>query len=328
MSADAVLLYRFAVACPDWTSRDAFSRLGLYGERLEAAIETLVADRLFRPATGAAGRSDGWEAVSPHGAVADLLAEEEGRLHREQATLVQVREDLLGLLPSYIEARRDRAVDETLDVVEGRCALTRLLAEHAGRGSGEVCVASSGSDSVEAQWVREVELGNRGPARVVVDHADFGARFSAGRASVRTVTRVPTRLVMFGRSTAFLPVADAGAGERTVLIRHPTVVESLAVAFELLWGSALPAVSTDLGSEVDGGDGERDHLRREILRHLAEGEKDEMVARRMGLSVRTCRRHIAAIMDGLGASSRFQAGVLAQKRILDPATSDDGQPAR
>lgn len=327
MSADAVRLYRFAVACPGWTSRDAFSRLGLYGERLEAAIENLVADRLLRPAHTAMDRDGGWEVVSPHGAVADLLAEEEGRLQREQATLVQVREDLLGLVPDYVEARRDRAADEALDVVEGGRTLSRLLTEHAGRGAGEVCVASSGADSVEAQWVREAELGKWGPARVVVDQPDLGTRLSGdGRTTVRTVARVPTRLVMFGRSAAFLPMAEAG--EQTVVIRHPTVVESLAAAFELLWRSALPVVKTAPESEMDGDDGQRDHLRRQILRHLAEGEKDEVVARRMGLSVRTCRRHIAAIMDALGASSRFQAGVLAQKRLFGPAASGERRANR
>jgi len=43
-----------------------------------------------------------------------------------------------------------------------------------------------------------------------------------------------------------------------------------------------------------------------ILTMLAGGAKDETVARSLGLSVRTCRRHIAEILTRLNATSRFQ----------------------
>jgi hypothetical protein len=37
------------------------------------------------------------------------------------------------------------------------------------------------------------------------------------------------------------------------------------------------------------------------------------------MSVRTCRRHIAALLQNLDAVSRFQAGVLAASRLTMPA---------
>ncbi|MDQ3981860.1 MAG: hypothetical protein M3271_04170 [Actinomycetota bacterium] len=37
---------------------------------------------------------------------------------------------------------------------------------------------------------------------------------------------------------------------------------------------------------------------------------DEMAARRLGLSRRTFRRRLKALMDKLGARSRFQAGFM------------------
>jgi DNA-binding CsgD family transcriptional regulator len=55
-------------------------------------------------------------------------------------------------------------------------------------------------------------------------------------------------------------------------------------------------------------------LDREVLRHLARGAKDETAAREMGLSLRTYRRLVAHLMNGLGARSRFQAGFLAARR--------------
>lgn len=51
---------------------------------------------------------------------------------------------------------------------------------------------------------------------------------------------------------------------------------------------------------------------------MTKGYKDEMVARRLGMSVRTCRRHIAEITEQLEATSRFQAGYNAARQELLP----------
>ena len=42
--------------------------------------------------------------------------------------------------------------------------------------------------------------------------------------------------------------------------------------------------------------------------------KDEQIARELGLSLRTVRRRVAEVLDELGATSRFQAGVEAVRR--------------
>lgn len=48
-----------------------------------------------------------------------------------------------------------------------------------------------------------------------------------------------------------------------------------------------------------------------ILKLMAEGLNDDAIARRLGISTTTVRRHISAIMIRLGVSSRFAA---AQRR--------------
>ncbi|MEK8226814.1 helix-turn-helix transcriptional regulator [Oerskovia sp. M15] len=45
-----------------------------------------------------------------------------------------------------------------------------------------------------------------------------------------------------------------------------------------------------------------------ILSGLSAGLTDEAIAGRLGISVRTCRRHVATLFQVLGATSRFQAG--------------------
>ena len=65
-----------------------------------------------------------------------------------------------------------------------------------------------------------------------------------------------------------------------------------------------------------GVDPDVDATRQAILGLLADGEKDEAIARRLSISVRTCRRHIAEYMAQVGATSRFQAGVIAAAGLV------------
>ena len=47
---------------------------------------------------------------------------------------------------------------------------------------------------------------------------------------------------------------------------------------------------------------------------MATGANDEVIARRLDISVTTVRRYIAMIMERLGVSSRFAAGAAAQRK--------------
>ncbi len=60
-------------------------------------------------------------------------------------------------------------------------------------------------------------------------------------------------------------------------------------------------------------------IKASILMLLANGLKDDVIAKRIGLSVRACRGHIADLMEVFGARSRFQAGVIAARSgMLEP----------
>jgi DNA-binding NarL/FixJ family response regulator len=62
-----------------------------------------------------------------------------------------------------------------------------------------------------------------------------------------------------------------------------------------------------LGAVVGDGD-------RQLVEMLAAGAKDEQIARALGVSLRTVRRRVAALLADLGVRSRFQAGVEAMRR--------------
>lgn len=131
-----------------------------------------------------------------------------------------------------------------------------------------------------------------------------------GRASIgeeiRVVPEVPTRMAVIG-SRALLPEPPGLGHERRLVIRQHGLVQILGGYFDALWDRAVAVPA------LRAGDASPD-LHDLLLSQLARGAKDEQIARTLGVSLRTVRRRIAALMSELGADSRFQAGVEAVRR--------------
>ncbi|WP_138907761.1 helix-turn-helix transcriptional regulator [Streptomyces chryseus] len=143
---------------------------------------------------------------------------------------------------------------------------------------------------------------------------DYLARFPPGHPQVRTLEQSIERLIVVDRTVAFIPATR----ERDVAleIRHPALVTYLVQVYEVLWAQAtplaeqLPAVSP--GTPVTT-------VQRSIARLLVEGNTDEVAARKLGISVRTCRSHIAKLTQALNASGRTHLGALLVQSGLTPA---------
>jgi DNA-binding CsgD family transcriptional regulator len=135
------------------------------------------------------------------------------------------------------------------------------------------------------------------------------ARALAGE-QIRLLPDLPTRLMVIGTTHAVVPEPLGYADEPRLLVRQGALVESLIMLFEELWARASPVPELD---QVAGSEARPD-LRRFLLQLLAAGQKDEQIARTLGMSLRTVRRRIADVMSELGADSRFQAGVEAIRR--------------
>jgi DNA-binding NarL/FixJ family response regulator len=73
----------------------------------------------------------------------------------------------------------------------------------------------------------------------------------------------------------------------------------------------------ELGSRRRTPAAKRELTHRQVLigRLMATGAKDAAIARQLGLSLRTVRAEISALVEGLGARSRFQAGCLLVRRF-------------
>jgi DNA-binding NarL/FixJ family response regulator len=80
--------------------------------------------------------------------------------------------------------------------------------------------------------------------------------------------------------------------------------------FDAMWRIATPVPSlAPVGTH--GFDQDQD-----VLFLLAAGATDGMIARKLGISERTAHRRVKALMESLGARTRFQAGIQAARRRL------------
>jgi hypothetical protein len=322
LSPEATMLYRLAVRDPYWTREKAAEELGRSLPEIDELITLLLSLELFRKALEP-GRE--FDAVGPQAAVAKLLIAAELDIQQRQAEVATVRDELMSLVPTYFDARRQRRRVEAVDVVEDVEMVRELLVDHARHAEKEICIAHPGGGMDEAGIDRSLALDipmlQRGISmRSVLQHSTrrhrptwrYVEEVSRLGADVRTVPIVPRRLIIFDREVAFIPTEGGSDAKGAVIVREPATLESLLAFFDLVWRGGKPFL---IGEANDLAEIEHD-VHMAIIRQMAAGAKDELIAHRMGISLRTCRRYIATIINALGARSRFQAGILTQQRGL------------
>ncbi len=121
-----------------------------------------------------------------------------------------------------------------------------------------------------------------------------------GHSEVRTAAAVTSSAIIVDGRAAHLANGDGS----TLTVTG----DGLAILkrwFDDAWRTSV-LLTSDNGQGPGLGE-----LHREILLMLTSGMQDETIARRLSISVRTCRRHIARIMESLEARTRFQAGTKA-----------------
>ncbi len=131
-----------------------------------------------------------------------------------------------------------------------------------------------------------------------------------GGERARFTTAVPFSAVIVDEAAAVVDVSAFDAtGYGSALVRARAMVAGLVALHDKLW---------DLGAPLHRGGGVSTGERRDqtILALLAAGAPDATIARQTGVSQRTVERRVRALMDQLGASTRFQAGVQAARRGL------------
>ncbi|MEU5284076.1 DNA-binding response regulator [Streptomyces sp. NPDC020755] len=101
-----------------------------------------------------------------------------------------------------------------------------------------------------------------------------------------------------------------------LLAHRSGLVSSIVSLCERIWDQADELSRAGGGTESGEGDAapRPSGIERRVLVSMCTVGKDEAGARELGVSVRTYRRHVADLMQTLGAASRAQAALLARER--------------
>lgn len=303
---------------PDDAARD----LGLGREDVVTAVAHLTGLGLLKPDAADPGRL---RPVDPDLVAAMVTRNMETGIRVQQAELHRIRDRFADLRGHYLDSLSRVSVD--LEVISGvdevRAALNRaalecteemLTSQPGGNRMPEVLREALARDTAMLSRGVRIRTLYHHTARFNGPSQAYVATVSALGAEYRTAHELFGRLIVFDRKEAFVP--ERGGSSGAVVIREPSVVHYLCEVFEQTWTQATPFSD----AAADGLELVAKDLHRTILRLLAAGLKDESIARRTGMSLRTARKHIADIMETLGAESRFQAGALAARQgLLDSA---------
>jgi DNA-binding NarL/FixJ family response regulator len=102
------------------------------------------------------------------------------------------------------------------------------------------------------------------------------------------------------------------SAEAAFVVHGSLLLTLLCALFEAEWERATPLAAPVPGQPDEEG--------RRLLTLMASGLTDAAIARSLGWSLRTTQRRIQKVIHGLGATTRFQAGMAAKQRgwLLSP----------
>ena len=132
---------------------------------------------------------------------------------------------------------------------------------------------------------------------------------NAAGAQARTLPGPPFKMIVADdeRACLVLHADDRRPDPMGLRVVGSPVLELLIKTFDVLWSLAAPISVNPAAEALDDRD-------RAILTLMGLGATDDTIARRLGMSRRTVVRRTARLLERLGASTRFQAGVQATRR--------------
>ena len=295
-------------------------RLGKGVGDAAAAIESLRLFRLLREDRNVAGRLI---PVDPEIAAASLISPMEREIYNQRDLIFRIRERIDTVASHYRDTRRSLStpsVVEQVDAVE----IQGLLQVTPEECRSEVLITHPNAEDshlLDDLLPACLTVLNRGVSvRIICQHgarADLPMRarlkkFRDAGAAVRTVSCLPRAAVIFDRSSAVLCHPQSGNGVAGAWVMHADVVGFVLDVFNQTWDAATPYDSAEEGGYCDVAD----DMQHAIAQLMVQGFTDEVVARRLGMSIRACRRHIAGLLRNVDAVSRFQAGAQAARKGL------------
>lgn len=317
LDATSLEVYRYAVGHPGWTRPEASEALGLTLRRIDDAIGELSDRRLLSPQ---AGSGNGLIAVSPDVALADLVDADERAVQDLNARISAQRRELSSLLPTFLDARKNVLASTSVETLEDPNLIHRVLIDYGRDVTEKVYIAQPGQGStadVHEESVRkDLDLLGNGVRRRTLydtstrDHVPTRKAveaIAAGGGEFGVLPFIPLRILIFDDKLALVGRQLTRDDKAALVIRDHSLINIFTHLFDTAWEIsesflAPGQITSPLSS-----------MQRSILRGLANGLSDESIARRLDINVRTCRRHIAWMLETLRADSRFQAALKAHE---------------
>ncbi len=312
LSAEALRLYELLLERPLTRAEIRTACPHLDGDDLFAELNQA---RLVRTA----GTSDTWVAVPPAVAAEELLRHQELAATQQLAQFALMRQDF-ALLAETTERPVGAAPPALAEIIETSEGTRERIAEISAMASESIWAAHPSLPSVESleaglplvinAAARGLDIRGLYPhaARRHYRHALHLQTLVSHQCHVRTAPVIPFRAIIVDNAIAVIPRADGSEG--AAILREPTAVTFVAQIFDALWSGA-----ESHGFENSADDVVAAEIVTSILRELALGHTDETVARRLGISTRTMRRHLTKVTNEHGVYTRFQLGMVAQRHF-------------
>ncbi len=314
LSAQHEAVYRAMLRCPGLNVAGLAEHLAIPRQAVREALDVLADLALIRlDPSGAQAR-----VVRPQAGLTALLVKVEAEVAVRQRQIEATR----AAIASIAAAHEDQAPAVEGRRLEGLETVRDRLAELAYTARRECLSFTTGGgqseDTIEAErplnqsaLERGVRIRNLYQDSFRNDPATLAyARWMASvGGQSRTTPTVPMRMVIVDREIALVPLNPADPRQGALELHSAGVIAALVALFEQVWSTGTP-----FGGEMPVDENGLTPQERELLQLLADGHTDESAARKLALSARSVQRMMTSLTVRLGAASRFQAGVNANRR--------------
>lgn len=326
LGAEEDAVYRLLVDRPDCEPDALVGPLG------EAAVADALASLVERGLAGAdrpeSGGAVRYRAVPPVLALGPLLESRRSALHRVEA--------LVGDLSERHRSAQMYGAGAPVEVLSGPAAVRRRLVTMQRQARSEVCTFvparhmpallsfEDNHEEADSEMMRRGVTVRSVVERAWLEHPATAAVVESCVAQgqhISVTDRLPTKLVIVDRRIALLPLDPDRESEPVALVVHRTgLLTALVSLFEAHFekGRRLTAPGAD-----EDGEAPVAPIDRQIVALLHVGLTDAAIARQLGMGHRTVQRRLHALMDEVGAATRFQLGWYAARAGWLPETSDN-----
>ncbi|MFT2015316.1 helix-turn-helix transcriptional regulator [Streptomyces sp. 796.1] len=323
-------VYQSMLGTPAARAGDIAARLDIETAEVQACLPELLRRNLLQESFDVPGA---YVAVDPTAGLRQVVPRQNAALPPGQRTASGASSALLRTLAG---GSRQPAATAGVERLTGTHAVQQRVRQLVG-GAGHEVLSLLPGDLRPGQALHTARraaartLDRGGSVRTMIGHAagsgddahrEYGHWLSTRGGEFRTVADAPLSMIIADRRSALIPADPrdpvdptdpahatdpAPAGQEFLHLTDKGLVAPLLTLFEQMWATARPLDTP----RVDLSDLERD-----LLRLIAQGLTDASAASRLHISPRTARRMMAAIMDRLGARSRFEAGLKSARTGL------------